>query len=162
MAHRKRALIGLFGTALVALTIACASISGGIPGLPNYAPTETQDAVINAATPASPLSGDWKAAIDSGSVVFHIARDGSHIASADVSLQGWHCGGTTMTTTMQVRSPDWAIDGDQFSMTIDRNPPHIEELSFDAAYDASTQTWSGTWDGDEYGTHCEGQWTASK
>ncbi len=165
MRHQKKQIVFAFGALAMLATMACAALSGGmpaLPGMPNIAATETQDAVVNAATPASPMSGNWKASFDSGEVVFHISRDGTRIYAADVSLQGWHCGGTTMSTSMQVQSPDWTVDGDQFSMTIDLNPPHVEELTFDGAYDASTQTWLGKWDGDEYGTHCGGKWQASK
>ena len=56
---------------------------------------------------------------------------------------------TTLSTSMQARSSGWFISGNEFSATIDLNPPHIEELTFNGTYDEATQTWSGTWEGDE-------------
>ncbi len=165
MPRPRKAFIVLIGTVMAAAILACSSIASAIPdipGIPNWSGTATQDAIVNAATPASPLSGDWGAAFDGGKIVFHISRDGSRIYAADVQLSGWHCGGTIMSTTMQVSSPDWTIERHQFSITIDLNPPHIEELSFDGTYDEASQTWSGTWDGDEYGQHCGGDWQATK
>lgn len=160
--QRKLVRIGLLLTLGLSFSLACGMLSGGIPGMPDFSATETQDAIVNAATPASPDSGDWRAAFDSGEAVFHIARDGSHINSIDLRLSGWQCGGTTLSTNMEVRSPDWTIDGNQFSATIDLNPPHVEELTFEGSFDQANQTWSGTWDGDEYGTHCSGDWAATR
>jgi len=162
MRERRFARTSLLLVLGLSFSMACGALSGEIPGMPDFSATETQDAIMNAATPASPLSGDWRAAFDSGEAVFHIARDGSHINSIDLRLSGWHCGGTTMSTNMQVRSSSWTIDGKEFSATIDLNPPHIEELTFEGTYDAASQTWSGTWDGDEYGTHCNGDWAATR
>ncbi len=180
MFRQRRAMIATFAALSAALIMGCSALSGIVPQIPTMPPfdiptmpsfdipdvsgTATQDAVVNAATPESPLSGDWTTKIQSGQVVFHISRDGSKIYSADVNLKGWQCGGTTMTATLQVSADDWTIDGDQFSMTIDlaSDPTDIETLTFDGAYDQSTQTWSGTWDGDEYGSHCGGDWTATK
>ena len=163
MARAKNAVILLLLTLVVFLSVACGALSGGsLPGMPDFAATDTQEALQNAATPRSPLSGDWPTTIDGGKVTFHIARDGSRINSADVELHGWHCGGTTLTTTMQVRSSTWVIDNNAFSANIDLNPPHIEELTFDGTYDEASNTWSGTWDGDEYGAHCGGKWQASQ
>jgi hypothetical protein len=148
---------------LASLVLACGATSNvSIPGMPDFAATDTQEAVQSAGTPAAPLSGDWATTFEGGKAVFHIARDGSKVKSVDLQLQGWHCGGTTLTTTMSARSSGWDLQGDSFSITIDLNPPHIEELSFDGKYDAGSNSWSGTWEGDEYGTHCGGDWKAAR
>ena len=161
MERSKLARIFLFLSVILVAGTACSLMSGGIPGIPNYPATQTQDAIVNAATPAAPGSGDWTADIQSGQVIFHIPRDASRVTFVDLKLKGWQCGGTTMTTTMQVHA-DWPIDGNHLSVSIDLgDASSIEQISFDGAFDSATNTWSGTWDGDEYGSHCGGKWQAS-
>ena len=165
MRHPDHGLMVLFISICTLFLMACGAFSvhlPGLPSIPNISATETQDAIVNAATPASPMSGDWATSFEGGTAVFHIARDGSKVDSVDLSLNGWHCGGTTMSTSMQVMADGWQIDNNQLSIQIDLNPPHIEELYFDGTYDQTAGTWSGTWEGDEYGTHCTGDWAASR
>ena len=162
--HSSRpAPILLLSMLLLAVGIACAALSRlASPTEINPASFLTQVSVQNAGTPSSPLAGNWTATFESGKVTFTIAPDGSKVALLSLNLDGWTCGGTTLTTTMQVVGTDWAIENNAFSVNIDLNPPHIEELAFNGAYDEATRTWSGTWEGDEYGTHCTGTWQTSE
>ena len=59
--------------------------------------------------------------------------------------------------TKKAASPGM-IHVNEFSGTIDLNPPHAEEMSIDAKYDSKHKMFTGTWDEDQYGTHCTGTW----
>jgi hypothetical protein len=103
------------------------------------------------------MSGDWTATTKFGSFAFSIDPNGESVITSVLHMSNFTCGGTTLTTELQTINT-WSISDNTFSGTIDLNPPHVEELSIEAKYDARHKLFSGTWDEDQYGTHCSGTW----
>ena len=139
----------------LSLSIACGagSILRAIPGIP---PTPSTS---DASTGSSPMSGDWNAVTDFGRLAFSVDPDGQKVTTAVVKIQGFSCGGTTLTTETQVLN-SWSIANGEFSSQVDLGESdEILYIAFDGSYDRATRTFSGSWDFDAHGTHCSGDWT---
>ena len=134
-------------------SLSCSSLSS-LPSVPSFPPTPPHS---TAPTGGSPLSADWNADTSFGSFAFTVAPDGSKITTAVIRMQGFRCGGTTLTTTTQTLD-QWPIENDAFSSDVTLDSDQSLYLSFDGTYDDSTRTFSGTWSEDASGTQCSGDW----
>ena len=104
------------------------------------------------------MCGDWHCNTDFGHFFFTVDPEGTKVTTAILQMSGFSCGGTTMTTETQVLI-SWSIDGGEFSGDVDLGgSDEILYVTFDGTYDASSKTFSGTWDEDASGTHCSGDW----
>ena len=154
----------MFALALLGgLAIACSAqsvvqnIIPTMPVFPTFPPVPPTPAAEGTPTGNSPMSGDWSAKTDFGRLAFTVAPDGQNVTTVVVGIENYTCGGTTLTTEMQILN-SWSIDAGAFGDTIDLNPGHIEDLAISGSYDAAAKKFSGTWEDDEYGTHCSGTW----
>jgi hypothetical protein len=140
----------------MSLLIGCGgqSLLPGMPTFPSIPPTPSAN---NQPTGSSPMSGDWIAQTTFGRFAFTVDPTGENVTTSVVNITNFTCGGTTLTTELQTINT-WPIMDSQFSAAIDLNPGHIEDLSIDAKFDPKTKKFSGTWEDDEYGTHCSGTW----
>ena len=138
------------------LLVAC-SVLSLLSSIPGSQPTPSQS---NRPTGASPMSGDWNADTDFGSFAFTVAPDGTRVTTAVIKLQGFNCGGSTVSSQVQSLS-SWSIEGGGFSGDVSLESGEEFDISFDGAYDESSKTFSGTWEEDAYGTLCDGDWVTA-
>jgi hypothetical protein len=149
---------GLQGGSLVALMAFSILACGLIPAMPSISTPDffAEPTDNGTAGPKSPLAGHWAATADFGNFDFYISNDGTQLRYVNIALSNWMCGGSIIT--MSLKAGSWSVSDGRFSARIDLNPPHIEELTLDGAYDEKSKTFSGAWDQDMYGTHCTGTW----
>jgi hypothetical protein len=140
---------------LVLLSMGC-GIQSFIPNIPTFPP---KPGTSNVPTGSSPMSGDWNADTDFGHIAFTVDPDGNNVVTTVISMSGWTCGGTTISTELQILN-SWSISGDEFAGQIDLDDSHFHTLTIDGTYDDSRKTFSGTWEEDSHGTTCSGPWEA--
>jgi hypothetical protein len=145
---------------LASVGMACSALPPLPNAIPTFPPLPPTPASEGTPTGSSPMSGDWSARTDFGRLAFTVDPDGQNVTTVVVGLSNYTCGGTTITTEMQVLNV-WSIADGQFSDSIDLNPGHIEDLAISGSYAAASKKFSGTWDDDEYGTHCKGTWESA-
>ena len=138
---------------LVLLSIACGGVPS-IPGIPTFPP---KPGTSNVPTGSSPMSGDWNADTDFGHFAFTVDPDGNNVVTAVITMSGWTCGGTTMTTELQVLN-SWSISNGEFVGEIDLDDSHFHTLTLDGTYKEANKQFAGTWEEDAHGTLCSGTW----
>ena len=143
---------------IAAFSIGCGGLSSILPGgtdSANQPPTPTTDPNL---TP-SPMAGKWNAASDLGKLAFTIDPSGGAVTSVDLNLVNWKCGGTLLTTQLNVQST-WSVSDGQFSVDFYLGSNQELPLVLNGTYDPKHNSFSGTWDVDAYGTTCSGTWKA--
>jgi hypothetical protein len=138
------------------LVLACSALSA-LPSIAGLPPTPSRR---TARTGSSPLSGDWNADTEFGSFAFTVAPDGANVTTAVVRLAGFSCGGSTLTSTVQVLD-QWTISDSGFSGDVNLESGEDLYISFDGVYDGASRTFSGSWTEDAYGTECSGDWIST-
>jgi hypothetical protein len=139
----------------VLLSIACGGQSL-IPGMPTFPPIPPQPGTSNVPTGSSPLSGDWNASPDFGRLAFTVDPDGKNVTTVVIGVSNWSCGGTTLTTELQVLNP-WPISDGQFAGQANLNG-NFHTMIVKGSYDSANKQFSGTWEEDAHGTICSGKW----
>ncbi len=177
---RRRGVIVFSAFLIAAVMMSCSALSSGTPGMPTTAPMSTlpdvagtapvdtgssaatQDTSAGGSASGSPLAGDWTLWFQQSQMVVHVAPDGTKINSVDLTLTGWDCGGGPLTTSVHASSPNWAIQDNKLSMTVDLNPPQQGQITFAGTYDPSSESWSGSWEANEGSNHCIGSWDGGR
>ena len=140
---------------LIAASLACASMPS-IPGIPTFPP---KPGTSNLPTGPSPISGDWNANTDFGHLAFTVDPNGNNVVTAVIDMSGFTCGGTFLTTNVQVLN-SWSISNGEFSGNVDLADQGFVNMTIDGTYDKSKKTFSGAWQEDAHGDQCSGQWEA--
>jgi hypothetical protein len=140
---------------LLIASLACGSMPS-IPGIPTFPPKPGKS---NVPTGISPLSGDWNADTKFGHLAFTVDPDGNNVTTAVINMSGWRCGGTILSTELQVLN-SWSISDGEFTGDVDLDDSHFHTMTIDGSYDKSGKAFSGTWEEDSHGTTCSGQWEA--
>ena len=151
----KRRLGILSFTLALILSLACGpgSLLRYVPGI------QPTPSTSNASTGPSPMSGDWNAEAQFGRFAFTVDPNGEMVKTAVITIDNFTCGGTTLTTQTQALD-SWIISGGEFSADVDLGESdETLYMTFAGSYDASSKTFSGSWDEDANGTHCTGDWT---
>jgi len=140
---------------LIIASLACASL----PSLPAVPTSPPQPGTSNVPTGPSPMSGDWNAKTDFGYLAFTVDPNGNNVTTAVIDISSFTCGGTSLTTNVQVFD-SWSITDGEFSGITDLGDNDILFMTIDGTYDQAKKTFSGTWEEDTSGTTCSGQWEA--
>jgi hypothetical protein len=142
----------LFIALIVVLSLACGGQSL-IPALPSFPPTP---GTSNVPTGSSPMSGDWNASPDFGRLAFTVDPDGRNVTTAVISMKGWKCGGTILSTGLQSLS-QWPISDGEFGGNVNLNG-NFHTMTIIGKYDKAKKQFVGTWEEDAHGTTCSGEW----
>ena len=103
------------------------------------------------------MSGDWNADTDFGHFAFTVDPDGRDVVTAVINMSRWTCGGTTLTTELQVLN-SWSISDGEFVGEIDLDDSQFHTLKLDGTYDETNKQFVGTWQQDAHGSICSGTW----
>jgi len=140
---------------LIIASLACGSVPS-LPSIPTFPP---KPGTSNVPTGSSPMSGDWNADTKFGHLAFSVDPDGNNVTTTVINMSGWRCGGTILTTEMQLLN-SWSIRNGEFSGEIDLDDSHFHTMAIGGSYDDARKTFSGTWEEDSHGTTCSGKWEA--
>jgi hypothetical protein len=140
----------------LALTLSLACGPGSVLRyVPGILPTPSTS---NVSTGSSPMSGDWNAETKFGRFAFTVDPNGEMVKTAVIKINNFTCGGTTLTTELQVLNP-WPISASEFSGSANLESGENLDIYLDGSYDAASKTFAGTWEEDAHRTHCTGDWT---
>jgi len=128
-----------------------------IPSIPTFPP---KPGTSNVPTGSSPMSGDWNTDAEFGHFAFTVDPNGTEVTTAALNLAGWTCGGTTITTQLQVLN-SWSISNGEFVGDIDLDSDsNFHTITFNGSYNDTNKQFAGTWQEDSHGTICSGTWAA--
>ena len=140
---------------LIIASLACGSMPS-LPSIPTFPPKPGTD---NVPTGSSPMSGDWNADTKFGHLAFTVDPEGNNVTTAVIHMSGWRCGGTILTTEMQILN-SWSIRDGEFAGEVDLDDSHFHTMAIAGSYDEARKTFSGQWEEDSHGTTCSGRWEA--
>jgi hypothetical protein len=124
--------------------------------------SQTDTPTPNSPAVANPVAaGNWTAVADLGKIIFTVDNTGTKITKVSYQFSNWKCGPTSQSGTIEISQAEWAITNGKFSITTNLDPINNNQtIQFDGTYDSASQKFSGTWNGQSYGTPCSGTWEA--